>query len=152
MSRWQRLKQWIVEFIRQRTPGWEGTASADDLTTREKGDRAEGVAVWHLRRHGYRIVETNWWAPHRRGELDIIARTGDTLVAIEVKSYPQGDLTPRESLSSDKERRLLQLIRQYAKIKRHLDCSLRIDLIVIEWTRAGTIADIKHIESAVTAN
>lgn len=152
MNRWQRLRQWLVEFFRQRTPGWEGTETAEEESTREKGERAERVAVWHLQKRGYRILETNWWAPHRRGELDVIARDGDTLVAIEVKSYPRDELTPREALGYEKQRRLLRLTKQYAKLNGNLDCSLRIDLLVVEWTKAGTIADISHIESAVTGN
>jgi putative endonuclease len=151
MGRWNRIRQWLIEFIRRRTPGWMGTATAE-MSTGQRGDRAENAAKWHLQKRGYRIIETNWWAPGRSGELDIIARHGDTLVAVEVKSYPSGDLTPREALGYEKERRLLRLIKQYAKMNRHLDCSLRIDLVVVEWTKNGAVEQIRHIENAVSEN
>ena len=53
----------------------------------ERGGRiAETVAVWLLRLKGYRIVARNWRSAV--GEVDIIARRGDLLVAVEVKRRP----------------------------------------------------------------
>ncbi|MFP3902999.1 MAG: YraN family protein [Armatimonadota bacterium] len=145
----QRFGNWLRRFLRERTPGWEGANAAEAPSTREKGRRSEKVARWYLEKHGYRIIETNWWAPGRRGELDVIACKHDTLIAIEVKSYPVGELTPREALSRDKARRLVSLLKQYAKSHRHLDCSLRIDLLLVEWEELGKIGEIRHIKNAV---
>ena len=48
------------------------------------GRRAETLAVWYLRAKGYRILARR--VRSGAGEIDIIARNGDTLVFIEVKA------------------------------------------------------------------
>jgi putative endonuclease len=54
-----------------------------------EGRWAEDIACRYLRDKGYLIVARNWrW---RGGEVDIIAKDGDTLVFVEVK----GRRTPR---------------------------------------------------------
>jgi putative endonuclease len=51
---------------------------------RRLGAGAEEAAVNYLERLGYRIVERNLRLPG--GEIDILARDGETLVFIEVKA------------------------------------------------------------------
>jgi len=153
LSRWWRTAAaWLQRFVRERTPGWEGTNNAPPLSTREKGFRGEKVAQWYLKKHHYHIVETNWWAPGRRGELDIIAYKDNTLIAVEVKSYPTGELTPKEALHFDKGKKVARLLEQYVKAKRRFDCALRVDLLLVEWAEAGKVDTIKHIKSAVTGS
>jgi putative endonuclease len=48
------------------------------------GRRAETIAAWFLIAKGYRIVARR--ARTRVGEIDIVARSGDTLVFVEVKA------------------------------------------------------------------
>jgi len=50
----------------------------------DKGRRAETIAVWYLRLKGYRILAKR--VRTRAGEIDIVARHGDTLVFVEVKA------------------------------------------------------------------
>jgi putative endonuclease len=49
-----------------------------------RGRRAETLAAWWLRLHGWRIVGQRVRNP--RGEVDLIARRGKTLVFVEVKA------------------------------------------------------------------
>jgi len=53
------------------------------------GTRAEGLAADHLERHGLVIVERNFRTRH--GEIDLIARDGDSLVFVEVRLRSRGD-------------------------------------------------------------
>ena len=48
------------------------------------GRFGEQVAVEHLQDAGVTILDRNWRC--REGELDIVARDGDTLVFVEVKT------------------------------------------------------------------
>jgi putative endonuclease len=50
----------------------------------ELGKTGEELAEKHLQRLGYRILQRNWHFGH--DELDIIARDGDWLVIVEVKT------------------------------------------------------------------
>ena len=53
------------------------------------GGRAEALAAEFLVAHGLSIVERNFRC--RRGEIDIIARDGDTLVFAEVRLRTRSD-------------------------------------------------------------
>jgi putative endonuclease len=50
----------------------------------DRGRRAETIAAWWLRLHGWRIMGQRVRNP--RGEVDIIARRGRTLAFVEVKA------------------------------------------------------------------
>ncbi len=49
-----------------------------------RGRRAEALAAWWLRLHGWRILGQRVRNP--RGEVDLIARRGKTLIFVEVKA------------------------------------------------------------------
>ncbi len=49
-----------------------------------RGRRAEAIAAWWLRLHGWRILGQRVRNP--RGEVDLVARRGRTLAFIEVKA------------------------------------------------------------------
>ncbi len=70
----------------------------------QRGRRAEIISCDYLRAAGYRILETN--VRLARGELDIVARRGDLLVAIEVRTRGPRSLTgPFASVTMRKRRR-----------------------------------------------
>ena len=50
----------------------------------QRGRRAETLAAWWLRLHGWRILATRARTPV--GEVDLIARRGCTLAFVEVKA------------------------------------------------------------------
>ena len=52
------------------------------------GRRAERIACWLLRLKGYRILAVNWRCA--AGEVDILARRGRVLAAVEVKRRSGG--------------------------------------------------------------
>ena len=84
------------------------------MTTGRKatGARGEAIAARYLQRAGYEIVTTNWRC--RRGEIDLIARDGATLVFVEVRTRRSADLgSPEESITAAKQRRLRQLAELY---------------------------------------
>ena len=64
-----------------------------------RGKTAERLCLWHLRLKGYRILAQRYKTP--MGEVDLIARRGSVLAAIEVKARPDFDraneaITPRQ--------------------------------------------------------
>ena len=55
-----------------------------EISTVERGGRAERIAVRELERLGYRILERNFRC--HAGELDVVAFDGATLVFVEIRS------------------------------------------------------------------
>ena len=51
-----------------------------------RGGRAELLCLWHLRFKGYRILARRYRTPV--GEVDLIARRGGVLAAVDVKARP----------------------------------------------------------------
>jgi len=66
------------------------SSSEQQLSSHAKGQRAEDCAAAWLSAEGYTIVERNFRV--RGGEIDIIAFKDETLVFVEVKSLPHGDI------------------------------------------------------------
>ncbi len=76
------------------------------------GRRGESLAARALQQGGYAVVERNWWCPH--GEVDLIAKCGEDLYFIEVRTrrasaYP----TPEQSLTQRKYARMEMVARAY---------------------------------------
>ena len=72
-----------------------------------KGNFIETQAVAYLLREGYQVLTRNY--AYRGGELDIVARDGDKLVFVEVKSVwnnQQGN--PAARVNRDKQRKIWQ--------------------------------------------
>jgi|RhiMethySRZTD1v2_1073278.scaffolds.fasta_scaffold00096_72 putative endonuclease len=101
------------------------------------GRRAERIACWLLRLKGYRILAVNWRCP--AGEVDILARRGQVLAAIEVKRRAAG-LAPGENagdaalfaISPHQQARVARAAAAFAA--RRADCQgleLRLDAITV---------------------
>ncbi|MCD5409050.1 YraN family protein [Candidatus Bipolaricaulota bacterium] len=77
-----------------------------------KGKWAEELACRYLREQGYLIVARNWRWPG--GEVDIIAKHGDTLVFVEVKGR-RGDShgAPEEAVDARKRTHLWRSARAF---------------------------------------
>lgn len=61
-----------------------GDINPAELTTRQLGAYGEDATARQLESHGFEILERNWTCA--KGEADIIAATGDTIVFVEVKT------------------------------------------------------------------
>ena len=94
------------------------------------GDSGEAAAARHLKRIGYRIVKRNFHG--RRGEVDIIARDGDTLVFVEVKARRSGRFgSPKDALTPRKQRQLSMAALEYLKSTGLTDARARFDVVAI---------------------
>ena len=94
------------------------------------GKRGEDIAVAHLTRGGYRILDRNWRCA--RGEIDIVAREGGDLVFIEVKtrsSLAYGH--PLESITLVKLARLRGLALAWCQAHPSVSGALRIDAVAV---------------------
>ena len=121
----------------------------------EPADQRRGLGRWgenfaaeHLAAAGYTILARNWRC--RGGEIDLVARDGDDVVFVEVKTRRgQGYGAPEEALTPHKAQKLLQLGRQYVSDHDLEDASWRIDLVAVELDARGRLLRCEHIPHAV---
>ena len=111
------------------------------------GAYGERVAAAHLVDAGMAILERNWRCDI--GEIDIVARDGDTLVVCEVKTR-QGTAygTPLEKVTSDKAERLRRLAARWMAERRVHPVDVRIDLVAVVRSRRGA-AQVEHVRGVV---
>ena len=97
---------------------------------RRRGIAAETLCLWLLRLKGYRILARDLRTPV--GEIDIVARRGRTLVAVEVKR--RGRLEDAaEAICRDQRRRILRALGWFAQRQPDGDrLSLRFDAMLLD--------------------
>ena len=106
------------------------------------GAYGEEVAVGHLRRRGFEILDRNWRC--EVGELDIVARDGAVLVAVEVKTRSSLAFGhPAEAISDRKLRRLWQLISRWLVDHVRHAPQVRIDVVTVIQGHSGA-PQIEH--------
>jgi putative endonuclease len=82
------------------------------MNNRLVGNKGENIAVWYLRLHLYKIAERNYSAP--TGEIDIVAKKGDTYVFVEVKYRSNKDKgLPREAVDIYKQKKIRRTAQHY---------------------------------------
>ena len=91
------------------------------------GRRAETLCAFLLRLKGYRILATRYKSPV--GEIDIIARRGNVLIAVEVKNRRDRD-TALRALRPDQQNRIARALGSYAGRIGHAG-DLRFDLMIV---------------------
>lgn len=111
------------------------------------GRWGEHLAAQWLRRNGRKVLHHNYRAP-QGGEVDIVARHGDTLTFVEVKTRTSDALgRPGEAVTAAKEKLILRGAIAWMKLLHRNDMKTRCDVIEIV-LRDGEQADIRIIEGA----
>ena len=103
------------------------------------GRSSEQLAVQLLTSAGYLIEQQNVRYPV--GEIDIVAREGQTLCFVEVRSTSSLQWGgPLATIDARKRRRLIQAARWYLSRCRILPPETRFDVVAISWDQAATPA------------
>jgi len=95
----------------------------------ELGKKGEEIAVAYLLKEGYKIFARNWFHDHK--EIDIIAKQGEEMVIVEVKTR-EGDYfeEPWEAVSPKKIRNLVEAADAWL-LQKEIDLETRFDVISI---------------------
>lgn len=94
------------------------------------GKRGELLAVKHLKKKGYRIIERNH--RNRLGEIDVIAKHGNCLVFIEVKSRKSHRFGhPKYAVNRAKQKKMSKLALAYLKANDQLHSPARFDVVAV---------------------
>ena len=109
------------------------------------GSEGEVLALQFLRKKGYVILAQNYKT--RIGEIDIIAKDGETIVFVEVKARSNDSFgSPYESVNTTKRQKLKNLALLYLK-KQKKEFPTRFDVISITCLGNGH-KEIQHITDA----
>ncbi len=114
---------------------------------RTLGQHGEELAVQHLQRAGYTILDRN--VRTRYGEIDVIARHGSCIVFVEVRTVSSGLVTPEESVTRRKQRRVAALGQAYLAQRGLVDQDWRADVIAITVSGDGQPPRLQHIVNAI---
>jgi len=100
------------------------------------GISGEDLACAELRRRGYEILERRYRT--RFGEIDIIAKDGDTVVFVEVKARLTDDFGgAAAAVTGWKQRRIAAMAVDYLARRRLHDCPCRFDVVAVDIEEAG---------------
>ena len=114
------------------------------------GERGEDAAYFHLRSLGYTVVARRWRADRIKGDLDLVAWDGDTLVIFEVKTRTAHDLAAAETqVDLHKQRTLRRMATAYLRQipEHHRDrVPIRFDVLSVYLLPGGT--EFEHFQAA----
>lgn len=109
------------------------------------GSEGERIALDHLRSEGYEVLATNWRSG--RDEIDIVARSGRTLVVVEVKTRGTDRFgEPFEAVGPAKQRKLSRAAEALLDSMPPEELEVRFDVIGIVLEQDGH--RISHIKEA----
>ena len=112
------------------------------------GTRGEELARRFLQEQGYTILTTNYRCSW--GEVDIVARDGEELVFVEVRTRRSADYgTPEESITAAKAQRLVATAGDYLQQHADAEASWRIDLVSIRMGPGHRSPRIDHLRHAI---
>ncbi len=109
------------------------------------GAYGEQVAVNHLRHKGYVVLDRNWRC--ELGEIDIVARDGDCLVVVEVKTRRSDRFGgPAEAVTAAKLARLRRLTARWIAVSGVHPPQVRIDVLAVRPQPSGA-ARVDHLRA-----
>jgi len=124
------------------------------MYTKRIGNFGERVAENYLKNKGYQILGRNFVfripGNPQKGEIDIVAKTGDTISFVEVKTLRDAlGFSPEEKVNFSKSRKLVKTAESWLmKNKIPLNSKWQIDVISIKIEQNKKVK-IDHFENAI---
>ena len=117
------------------------------MTTKEIGDFGETMACRWLEKNGMSVIKRNFRC--RSGEIDIIAKDGETIVFCEVKTRLSKSYgTPAEFVDYRKQQKITRTALFYLGRD---DVDMRFDVVEVMYRICGdvlAVTEINHIKAA----
>ena len=111
---------------------------------KDLGKAGEQLAVEYLMAQGYLILERNWYFSHK--EIDIVARDGNDLVVVEVKTRRAPVLEMQEqAVNRQKRQFLIAAANAYVKYNR-IPLEVRFDVLWVVYEQGKPA--VSHIRNA----
>lgn len=93
------------------------------------GDIGERIAKIYLQINGYQILKCNFRSYF--GEIDIIAKKGQTIHFVEVKTRTHSFIEARQSIGTTKERHIWKTAEYYIYINKIENTEIQFDAIEV---------------------
>jgi len=122
------------------------------MNNREKGNIAEDIACFYLKKHGFLIQNRNYYK--KWGEIDIIAAKDNILHFIEVKSvFERGlktDHRPEENVHELKLRKIRRVVQTYLNEHKYgLDAEFKFHIITVRINDLNKRSYVKMFENVI---
>ena len=116
------------------------------MNKRRFGIIGEKIAQGYLKNKGYKILETNFYT--KRGEIDIIAKKGKSIVFIEVKTRTSLKFgTPAMAVNFTKRKHIKSAAKIFLYINGFYKCDIRFDIVEVFICEGK--CEVNHIEGAM---
>lgn len=125
------------------------------MNTKKLGNLGEKLAQRYLKSKGYKILDKNYFfripgAP-QKGEIDIIAKKGDLVSFVEVKTLRQArgnPFLPEDKVDFRKRKRIIKTAEYWlTKNKIPLDSKWQINIIAVTIDLSNKKAKIKYFKN-----
>jgi putative endonuclease len=111
------------------------------------GRRGEDLAHRFLRKAGFTIVARNYRLAAGDAEADLIARDGEQVVIVEVKTRVSEEFGPPDrAVDFEKQRALRRVAREYVRKTGTPEDRVRCDVVTVV---LGARVNIEHFKDAV---
>jgi putative endonuclease len=111
------------------------------LARQEFGKSGEDRAVGELEHRGYAILARRYRTGH--GEIDIVARDGETTVFVEVKARATAEAgTAAEAVTRQKQLQIIAMAREYLAFNHLGDIPCRFDVITVDGVGESAVLEV----------
>ncbi|OHA23350.1 MAG: hypothetical protein A3G52_01085 [Candidatus Taylorbacteria bacterium RIFCSPLOWO2_12_FULL_43_20] len=123
---------------------------------KELGSKGEDIACLFLMKHGYHIIERNYW--RKWGEIDIVAQKGKRIYFIEVKTVSRESIKqisgssaykPEDNVHPRKRQRLARIFQTYLINKHVTDAKWQFDIICVYMCQRERIARVQILKDII---
>lgn len=114
---------------------------------RHLGTQYEIIAADYLKEKGFEVIAQNFY--NHYGEIDLIVKKEDLLVAVEVKYRHNPKISIFQSIPHTKINRIVKGLLYYAGTQNVGECALRVDAILIEQLNQErpTVTHVENIQA-----
>lgn len=124
------------------------------INSRQLGELGEKIAEKFLIKKGYKILDKNYISRFvtgpQRGEVDIIAKKGEVISFIEVKTLADKGffVAPEAKVDFQKQRRIEKMAESWLMEKKiSFETPWQIDLVAIKINQESKKAKINHFKN-----
>jgi putative endonuclease len=114
-------------------------------TTFEQGVRAEESALRLLQKKGFTLISARYKTAY--GEIDLLMRDGNTIVAVEVK-YRKNETDAFECLSAKQQERIQNALLYYLSENNIIESGANSSLLRFDVVLISPGVKITHIQNA----